>query len=113
MDTVLRRVTLSLAGVLLPLLTHATTTTIPSDGHNFDASRGIFMSLVMLGVIALIASEKIQRTLVVFFVASALIFMSYSLGHFFPWFNFISLESAFASIDGQVIGLLIGMMIIV
>lgn len=67
----------------------------------------------MFLVITLVATEKVHRTLVVFFIAASLIFMSYTFGHFFPELKILTLENAFHSIDGQVIGLLVGMMIIV
>jgi len=71
------------------------------------------MLLVMFLVITLVATEKVHRTLVVFFIACALIFMTYTFGQLNPALQVLPLERAFSSIDGQVIGLLLGMMIIV
>jgi len=71
------------------------------------------MTLVMFLVITLVATEKVHRTLVVFFIAAALLFLNYTFGHFFPDLQFLSLEQAFKAIDGEVIALLVGMMIIV
>ena len=73
----------------------------------------IMMSIIMMWVIMLIATEKVQRTLVVFFVASVLIFSTYTLGGIFPSLELLTLEQALHSIDGEVILLLVGMMIIV
>ncbi len=73
----------------------------------------VIMWLIMLWVIALIATEKVQRTLVVFFVATWLIFLTYTLGSFFPSMSFLTLDQAFSSIDWEVILLLVWMMIIV
>lgn len=71
------------------------------------------MTLVMFLVITLVATEKVHRTLVVFFIASSLIFLNYTFGYFIPELRFLSLEQAFKSIDGEVIALLVGMMMIV
>lgn len=45
---------------------------------------GIMMSVIMLIVIGIIATEVIQRTLIVFFVAASLIFLTYVLGEHSP-----------------------------
>jgi len=74
---------------------------------------GILMGVIMLIVIALIATEKVQRTLVVFFVATWLIFITYTLWWTFSWLELLTLEQAFSSIDGEVILLLVWMMVIV
>lgn len=71
------------------------------------------MTLVMFLVITLVATEKVHRTLVVFFIAAALLTLNYLFGHFIPELQFLSLHDAFAAIDGEVIALLMGMMIIV
>lgn len=65
------------------------------------------MTLVMFLVVTLVATEKVHRTLVVFFIAASLIFLNYSFGYFVPELQFLSLEQAFASIDGEVILLLV------
>ena len=67
----------------------------------------------MFLVITLVATEKVHRTLVVFFVAAALMFMTYAFGHFIPELQVLTLDQAFGSIDGEVIALLVGMMMIV
>ena len=79
----------------------------------FSLSSGVFMILVMFLVITLVASEKVHRTLVVFFIAASLLFLNYSFGHFIPELQFLSLDQAFAAIDGEVIALLVAMMMIV
>ncbi|PID84476.1 citrate transporter [Candidatus Gracilibacteria bacterium] len=99
--------------LLLPSLSYASSHVSEHSEAVFDPSRGIFMAIIMIIVVGLIASELIHRTLIVFFVASALILLSYTLGHFFPWWDFLTLDKAFVAIDGQVIALLIAMMIIV
>ncbi|MCH8518328.1 ArsB/NhaD family transporter [Candidatus Gracilibacteria bacterium] len=80
---------------------------------SFSLASGVFMTLVMFLVITLVATEKVHRTLVVFFIASSLIFLNYTFGYFIPELRFLSLEQAFKSIDGEVIALLVGMMMIV
>ena len=47
--------------------------------HDLNIVWWVLMSIIMLWVIALIATEKVQRTLVVFFVATWLIFTTYTL----------------------------------
>lgn len=79
----------------------------------FNLASGILVSLVMFLVITLVATEKVHRTLVVFFIAASLIFMTYTFGYFFPELQILTMERAFGSIDGQVIGLLVAMMMIV
>lgn len=79
----------------------------------FSIASGIFMTLIMFLVITLVATEKVHRTLVVFFIAACLLFLNYTFGHFIPELQFLSLHQAFASIDGEVIALLVGMMMIV
>jgi len=80
---------------------------------NFSLASGVFMTLVMFLVITLVATEKVHRTLVVFFIAASLIFLNYTFGYFIPELRFLSLEQAFTSIDGEVIALLVGMMMLV
>ena len=79
----------------------------------FSIASGVFMTLVMFLVITLVATEKVNRTLVVFFIAASLLFLNYTFGSFISELQFLSLEQAFRSIDGEVIALLVGMMIIV
>ncbi len=84
--------------------------------HNpnaFNIAVWILVSLIMFLVITLVATEKVNRTLVVFFIATSLIFMTYSFGHFIPELRVLTLDQAFSSIDGEVIALLVGMMMIV
>ena len=79
----------------------------------FSIVSGVFMALVMFLVITLVATEKVHRTLVVFFIAASLLFLNYTFGSFIPQLQFLNLEQAFRSIDGEVIALLVGMMMIV
>jgi len=79
----------------------------------FSIASGIFMTLVMFLVITLVATEKVHRTLVVFFIAASLLFLNYTFGSFIPALQFLDLDRAFASIDGEVIALLVSMMMIV
>jgi Na+/H+ antiporter NhaD/arsenite permease-like protein len=79
----------------------------------FSIASGIFMTLVMFLVITLVATEKVHRTLVVFFIAASLLFLNYTFGHFIPALQFLSLDQAFWAIDGEVIALLVSMMMIV
>lgn len=79
----------------------------------FSIVSGIFMTLVMFLVITLVATEKVHRTLVVFFIAASLLFLNYTFGSFIPALQFLSLEQAFWAIDWEVIALLVGMMMIV
>jgi len=67
----------------------------------------------MFLVITLVATERVHRTLSVFFIAISLIFLNYSFGHFIPALQVLSLDQAFGAIDGEVIALLVGMMMIV
>jgi hypothetical protein len=50
---------------------------------------------------------------VVFFIAASLLFLNYTFGHFIPALQFLDMHQAFSAIDGEVIALLVGMMIIV
>ena len=79
----------------------------------FSIASWLFMTLVMFLVITLVATEKVHRTLVVFFIAASLLFLNYTFGHFIPALQFLSLDTAFGSIDGEVIALLVSMMMIV
>lgn len=79
----------------------------------FSVMSGVFMTLVMFLVITLVATEKVNRTLVVFFIAASLLFLNYTFGHFIPALQFLDIHQAFSAIDGEVIVLLVGMMIIV
>jgi Na+/H+ antiporter NhaD/arsenite permease-like protein len=89
-------------------------TEIAAHGSSaFSIASGIFMTLVMFLVITLVATEKVHRTLVVFFIAASLLFLNYTFGHFIPALQFLTLDQAFGAIDGEVIALLVSMMIIV
>ena len=79
----------------------------------FSIASGVFMTLVMFLVITLVATEKVHRTLVVFFIAASLLFLNYTFGHFIPELQFLNLHQAFSAIDGEVIALLVSMMMIV
>ncbi len=111
---------------------HASAEAVGHVAPTLNMTAGIMMSVIMLIVIGIIATEVIQRTLIVFFVAASLIFLTYVLGEHSPvlgginsllmffWisldssiFNLLTLDQAFASVDGEVIMLLVGMMIIV
>ena len=89
------------------------TEVVAHGSSTFSLASGIFMTLVMFLVITLVATEKVNRTLVVFFIAASLLFLNYTLWSFIPELQFLSLEQAFRSIDWEVIALLVGMMIIV
>ncbi len=109
---------LSLGGVLALCLlngidAHASTEVVTHVAPTLNMTAGIMMSIVMLIVIGIIATEAVQRTLVVFFVATSLIFLTYILGSSYEVFNLLTLDQAFASIDWEVILLLVWMMIIV
>lgn len=91
----------------------ALVTTATNSPNAFNIAVWILVSLVMFLVITLVATEKVHRTLVVFFIAAALMFMTYAFGHFIPELRVLTLDQAFASIDGEVIALLVGMMMIV
>lgn len=79
----------------------------------FSIASGVFMTLVMFLVITPVATEKVHRTLVVFFIAASLLFLNYTFGHFIPELQFLNIHQAFSAIDGEVIALLVGMMMIV
>lgn len=79
----------------------------------FSIASGVFMTLVMFLVITLVATEKVHRTLVVFFIAASLLFLNYTFGYFIPELQFLNLQQAFSAIDGEVIALLVSMMMIV
>lgn len=91
----------------------ATTEIVDHGSSAFSIASGVFMTLVMFLVITLVATEKVHRTLVVFFIAASLLFLNYTFGHFIPELQFLTLHQAFSSIDGEVIALLVGMMMIV
>ncbi len=96
-----------------PALASASEATTSMVHGEFLASAGTFMALIMFLVIVLVATEKVHRTLVVFFIASALIFLTHVFGTFIPGLQFLTLDQAFASIDWEVIALLFSMMIVV
>lgn len=79
----------------------------------FNLATGILVSLVMFLVITLVATERVHRTLAVFFIAISLLFLNYTFGHFVPALQVLNLDQAFWAIDGEVIALLVGMMMIV
>ena len=67
-----------------PALAGASEATTSMVHGEFMASAGTFMALIMFLVIVLVATEKVHRTLVVFFIAAALIFMTHVFGTFVP-----------------------------
>ena len=96
-----------------PAFASAVAGEVASHTWEFSLSGWIFMLLVMFLVIILVATERVNRTLVVFFIAASLLFLNYSFGHFIPALQFLSLDQAFAAIDWEVIALLVSMMMIV
>jgi len=72
---------------------------------------------VALGILFLcfifITLDLLHRTQAVFLAASLMLFISYTLGRFYPDFFIISFSKAVSAIDFNVIFLLMGMMIIV
>lgn len=68
---------------------------------------------VLLAVYGLIALEVMHRTLAALLGASALLFVTYTAGTFFPGYAILSFEEAIRAIDMNVIFLLMAMMIIV
>lgn len=70
-------------------------------------------ALVLFLVYAAIAFELLHRTLAALLGAMAMLFISYTLGTFFPEYMIVSFETAMKFIDFNVIFLLMGMMIIV
>jgi Na+/H+ antiporter NhaD/arsenite permease-like protein len=68
---------------------------------------------VLLSVYAFIAFELLHRTLAALVGASALLFVSYTLGTFDPSYRILSFEDAMHAIDNNVIFLLMAMMLIV
>lgn len=81
--------------------------------NEFNLFKWIVTSLIMVVLIIIIATERIHRTMAVFLFAASLIFISHTIWHFYPNFEFLTLEAAFWSIDWEVIALLTWMMIIV
>lgn len=69
--------------------------------------------IVLLLVYLLIAIETFHRTLAALLGAVLLLFLTYSLGEFFPDFQIVSFSEAVRAVDLNVIFLLLGMMIIV
>ena len=70
-------------------------------------------AFVLLMIYALITFDVFHRTLVAFLGASALLFISYIVGHYNSDYFILSFENAKDYIDFNVIFLLMGMMIIV
>ncbi len=70
-------------------------------------------TIVLLLVYLCIAFEWMHRTLAAFLGAALLLFVSYTLGTFYPGCFIMSFEEAMRAIDLNVIFLLMGMMIIV
>lgn len=68
---------------------------------------------VLLAVYVFIAIELLHRTLAALVGASALLFVSYTLGSFDPGYRILTFEDAMHAIDLNVIFLLMAMMIIV
>ncbi len=68
---------------------------------------------VLLAVYVFIAVELLHRTLAALVGASALLFVSYTLGSFDPGYRILTFEDAMHAIDLNVIFLLMAMMIIV
>lgn len=68
---------------------------------------------VLLAVYVFIAFELLHRTLAALVGASALLFISYTIGSFDPGYRILSFEDAMHAIDSNVIFLLMAMMIIV
>lgn len=68
---------------------------------------------ILLIVYGLIALEVMHRTLAALLGASALLFVTYTAGTFFPGYTILSFEEAIRAIDMNVIFLLMAMMIIV
>jgi Na+/H+ antiporter NhaD/arsenite permease-like protein len=75
---------------------------------------GFWIATIVLALVyAFIAFEWMHRTLAAFLGAALLLFVSYTLGTFYPGFFILSFEEAMRAIDLNVIFLLMGMMIIV
>jgi len=68
---------------------------------------------VLIAVYLVIAFELMHRTLAAMVGASVLLFVSYSLGSLNPSYRILTFDDAMGAIDGNVIFLLMGMMIIV
>ena len=68
---------------------------------------------VLVAVYAFIAFELMHRTLAALVGASLMLFVSYTIGTFYPGFRILTFDDAMRAIDGNVIFLLLAMMIIV
>ncbi len=68
---------------------------------------------VLVAVYAFIAFELMHRTLAALVGASLMLFVSYTVGTFYPSFRILTFDDAMRAIDGNVIFLLLAMMIIV
>ncbi len=73
----------------------------------------LIATLVLVAVYAFIAFEMMHRTLAALVGASALLFVSYTVGTFAPGYRILTFDEAMRAIDGNVIFLLLAMMIIV
>lgn len=88
--------------------------------HTDTVLKMIISSVVMLGLIVVIATEKVHRTMVAMLGGGILILLTHTLGNYFDLFHFITFDQAFVgetsgkpAVDYEVIALLTGMMIIV
>lgn len=70
-------------------------------------------AFVLLAVYVIIALELMHRTLASLFGAAIVLFISYTAGTFSPDYFILSFDDAIGAIDFNVIGLLMGMMMIV
>ena len=73
----------------------------------------IISAIILLLVYVFIAFDIIHRTLAAMLGATLLLFISYTVGTFFPDYFVLSFENAIGYIDFNVVFLLMGMMIIV
>ena len=79
-----------------------------------SVSPGLWIATaVLVAVYAFIAFELMHRTLAALVGASLMLFVSYTIGTFYPGFRILTFDDAMRAIDGNVIFLLLAMMIIV
>ena len=79
-----------------------------------SVSPGLWIATaVLVAVYAFIAFELMHRTLAALVGASLMLFVSYTVGTFYPGFRILTFDDAMRAIDGNVIFLLLAMMIIV
>ena len=77
-------------------------------------SPGLWIATAVLAAVyGFIAFELMHRTLAALVGASLMLFVSYTLGTFYPGFHILTFDDAMRAIDGNVIFLLLAMMIIV